>query len=342
MRKLRSIQVLRGIAASAVVVHHAYRSVDPNSFVRVGAAGVDLFFVISGFIMATIGLGRSPGAFIADRLWRIFPLWLIAVSPWFLLGHPDRPTTLASLTLWPIWHGQFYSPALLLGWTLCFEMLFYWAFTLGLATRALVPLGLFFACLIIGPRNDLLAYLGSPLILEFLAGVGIALLRPSRYGGALILAGLLWFAAAPQTYYNELIGAGAYLRLVAWGVPAALIVYGARALEPRFAGRTLAPLVMLGDASYSIYLFHFIPVEILGRHWLPAIAAGIGTGLTAHWLVERPIMALRPLLRRYAGLRAIVSAAQEQAVLVRPPPHVAGSKAPAPFHATKPAPETPD
>jgi len=52
-----------------------------DTFARVGTAGVDVFFVISGFIMATIAAGKTPTEFMADRIWRIFPIWLVAVSP---------------------------------------------------------------------------------------------------------------------------------------------------------------------------------------------------------------------------------------------------------------------
>lgn len=292
MRKLRSIQVLRGIAACAVVLHHAYRHVDPDTFARVGAVGVDLFFVISGFIMATIGPGRSPGRFMVDRIWRIFPLWLIAVSPW-LMTSLERPTLLASLTLWPIYGDGFSSPALLVGWSLCFEMLFYCAFALALASRAYVPLCVFLACAVIGPRIDLLAYLGSPLIFEFLAGVCIAQLKPTRYGTALIGIGLLWLSVTPVDYYSEVWRTGAWIRLGAWGVPSALIVYGVRSLEDRFSSPVFAPLVLLGDASYSIYLFHFIPVRVISYHWLASAMAGILTGLAAWLLIETPLLRLR-------------------------------------------------
>ena len=83
--KLRSIQVLRGIAAMAVVGHHAFDGT------RIGAAGVDLFFVMSGFIMATCARDRGPLEFLADRAWRIYPLWLIAVTPWTMtMRHSER------------------------------------------------------------------------------------------------------------------------------------------------------------------------------------------------------------------------------------------------------------
>src|SRR5438128_2745859 len=73
-----------------------------------GAAGVDLFFVISGFIMAQVSLGRTAGQFLGDRLWRIYPLWWVAVLPWLFLL-PRGPTFIASsLTLWPIYAGGYY------------------------------------------------------------------------------------------------------------------------------------------------------------------------------------------------------------------------------------------
>lgn len=293
MRKLQSIQVLRGVAACAVVFHHAYRQVDPDTFARVGAAGVDLFFVISGFIMATIGPGRSPTRFMSDRIWRIFPLWLVAVSPWFIWGRQDVPTTLASLTLWPIWNGNFTAPALLLGWSLCFEMLFYFAFAAALATRAFVPLSVFLVCLFVGAPNDLTAYLGSPLIFEFLAGVLIAQINPTKHGALFIAVGILWLCLAPVVYYQELFGAGGFARVFSWGVPAALIVFGALSFEDRLSSRLARPFVLLGNASYSIYLFHLIPVRVITYHWTAALAGGILTGLAAWWLIERPLLGLR-------------------------------------------------
>lgn len=92
MRKLESIQVLRGIAASMVVIMHAWGvstlQQQPHNPVRLGAAGVDLFFVISGFIMATISAGKTPREFLIDRLWRIYPIWWIACSVWLFVNPP--------------------------------------------------------------------------------------------------------------------------------------------------------------------------------------------------------------------------------------------------------------
>ena len=70
--KLRSVQVLRGVAASAVVIGH-------TGFFAIGSAGVDLFFVISGFIIATVAPGRAPLAFLRDRLFRIYPVYFVYI-----------------------------------------------------------------------------------------------------------------------------------------------------------------------------------------------------------------------------------------------------------------------
>jgi exopolysaccharide production protein ExoZ len=293
--KLRSIQALRALAACAVVFHHAYAIPHPETFARVGAAGVDLFFVISGFIMSTIGGGRPASTFLRDRAWRIWPMWLIALTPWLFFRHAGVAETVSSATLWPIYAGTFHSPALHSGWTLCFEVLFYAAFALGLATRRWVPVAIFALCLAgSGPLFD---FLGSPLILEFLAGVAIAALpRNQRLGPPLIVLSLCWFAVAPLGHGEDIMGAGAWLRLAAWGAPAAMLVYGALVLEQRFASRAWNLPVLLGDASYSIYLFH--PLIAGNGNWVLGVVGAVGFGLAAYWFVERPIHSVRDKVRR--------------------------------------------
>src|SRR5689334_19031444 len=103
MHKLQSIQVLRGVAACAVVIHHFCDNDNPASAARLGAAGVDLFFVISGFIMATIAWDREPIDFLRARVWRIYPLWLISSVPLAWVFGTDAYQFLTTLTLWPIW-----------------------------------------------------------------------------------------------------------------------------------------------------------------------------------------------------------------------------------------------
>lgn len=288
--KLNSIQVLRGIAAMAVVIHHAF----PGR-TQLGAAGVDLFFVISGFIMTSCACNRRPLEFLADRAWRIYPLWLIAVAPWLWITAETPLEVVRSITLWPVFGGQFLNPALGVGWTLSFELVFYLAFALALATRPAIPLILYGLCLALGfnSRYVIFWFLGSPLVFEFLLGAFVARLpRVPRLGAAAISSGLIWFALVPSAYYDQAFGQGAVYRLLTWGVPAAMIVYGARSLEEWFGGRGFAFPVLAGSASYSIYLFH--QLIFLQFHGLAGLLLSAPAGIAIYLLVERRIMAARP------------------------------------------------
>lgn len=295
--KLRSVQVLRGIAACAVVFHHAYgvdhAQIDAS---RLGAAGVDLFFVISGFIMAIVAADRQPLAFLRERAWRIYPMWLVALGPWLVLRKPDLIAVVANVTLWPIYGNAFHVPELHVGWTLSFEMLFYFAFALGLATRPVVPLLGLLACAVIPNGNAVLGFLGSPLIVEFLLGMVIAHLPRHERGGCIaILMGLAWFAFAPTDYFALRMGAAAWLRVLYWGIPAALLVYGAVALEPHFRTKLYDLPVFLGNASYSIYLFHMM--VRLNHSWIESAVAAIVLGCVAYWILERPLLRLGKSIR---------------------------------------------
>lgn len=293
------------MAATAVVVHHAIYVVAPDTSARVGAAGVDLFFVISGFIIATVANRRSPSDFLADRIWRIFPLWLLVVTPWLIAKQPELPAVLTSLTLWPVFGNQIYAPTPGVGWSLCFEMLFYGAFALALLGWGRAVLCTFLAMLVLGSFSDsaVARYLGSPLILEFLAGVAIARLGPpSRFALPLMLLGLVWIAVAPLDPFAPTEGPEAFLRLAYWGIPAALIVYGARGLEDRFAHKAFDVPVKVGDASYSIYLFHPF---VMNLGIAPAIILSLGLGLLVHRLIERPLNELRRTWRSGARMPAI-------------------------------------
>ena len=180
MQKLRSIQVVRGDAACAVVVLHAYpevklvggHAVREVGLAAYGAFGVDLFFVISGFIIANLAQTRSAGDFIRDRLWRIYPLWWIALTPWLILMPQDLATTASGTTLWPITSNGFTMPALTVGWTLSFELLFYLAMTMAIATRAWVPLALYALSLVGGfwTSSAVVQIIGSPIIAGIPAG----------------------------------------------------------------------------------------------------------------------------------------------------------------------------
>jgi peptidoglycan/LPS O-acetylase OafA/YrhL len=305
VQKLRSIQVLRGIAACAVVVLHAYP--DPRGPIGnagYGAAGVDLFFVISGFIMAHVAQERTAGQFIRDRLWRIYPLWWVALLPWLFMV-PRGPTfVMSSLSLWPIYAGGYYVPVLKVGWTLSFELLFYLGMTLAIVTRAAVPLGLYAVFLLgaLTTANPLLHFVGSPMALEFLMGVLVARLPRRALLGGLIPLGLALFALTSPAIGDVEASLGpqwALSRTMEWGLPAALIVWGVLSLERVFDHRAFDLPVAVGDASYSIYLFHPLAAFGLAFAWPVRLAVALGIGGAMHLLVERKLLAARRLWRSW-------------------------------------------
>lgn len=198
--------------------------------------------------------------------------------------------------MWPA-YPDFTYPALMVGWTLSFEMLFYLSFALALKTRPIVPLSLFALTFALGllTRHPLFDFIGNPIIFEFLFGVLIAKApRIERLAPLVLVSGLLAFAVSPFSLYNGEVAtnaATAMYRAVFWGVPAALIVYSVLSLEDKVRWPLFA--VALGDASYSIYLFHDNAIKFAHLYWLVAGGLALASGLTAHRLIERPIMNAR-------------------------------------------------
>jgi len=297
--QLRSIQVLRAVAAISVLILHATMKNGPTF--ELGAAGVDLFFVISGFIMATVASTGTASDFLRRRFLRIYPIWWVAVfARLILVNHTDvtAPRLLASVTLWPVW-GDYVVPVPPLGWTLSFEMLFYLGLTLALLTRPLFPLAIFGLCLLGSTVSEapVFDFIGSPMVFEFLFGFSIAKLpHVNRFGILLIALGVGALAVAPLHADNARVLAMdaqlAPLRVFFWGLPCALIMYGAVSLETHFrdAGWNIA--VLLGDASYSIYLFHLIPIATLDVAWWLSAILAIVFGLLAYLAIERPLLLL--------------------------------------------------
>jgi exopolysaccharide production protein ExoZ len=296
----RGIQVLRGLAASMVVIHHSTQFWSQSLRKGVsappweaGAAGVDIFFVISGFVMAVSTIGREhkthPAfSFLERRLIRIFPLyWLVSlvyllkvtIVRWYpqFAGfgqHVGTPLAyiLSSFLLIPyrdsIGNIQ---PLLNVGWTLSFEMFFYFLFALALAFRIRVAyfltpimLMLVVAGTFRGAHWPAILVLLDPILLEFLAGLllgqlviqGVRLKVPTA-ALLLVLAPILFFFS-PQT-------AGPSIRILQWGVPAALLVLAFVMLEDRLGGLWPRWALLLGDASYSLYLSHFLVIVVLTK-----------------------------------------------------------------------------
>lgn len=312
---IHSVQVLRALAALCVLLGHLQqhvlglsRSVGESRSAWIawaGGFGVDLFFCISGFIIALsarklMGLRGAGWDFMARRLIRVVPLyWLatFAYLPIYLLSS----STMGKDWLWPLltslafvpypvfgeWAAPY--PILTLGWTLNYEMWFYvsLAAVLSVARSRVVTwtavwmAGLVLLGVALGPDARQLYFWSRPIVLEFVLGavLGLAHARDAiRLSGAsawmLIGASVTWVILDPFGLTtvegptpNDLI------RLLAWGAPAALILFCAVASRPigALARRpALAPLVHLGDASYSLYLLHPFVLIVLGKAWMAA------------------------------------------------------------------------
>jgi exopolysaccharide production protein ExoZ len=291
-RRLVSIQCLRGIAALMIVFHHVLHQ-SPGFLAlwptEAGQAGVDLFFVISGFVMVyvTHDRERSPQQFLAMRAVRIIPVYwfytlaaaaLMLVSPNLFRSNEltVRHVVLSMLFIPHQTGSTEVSPVVKQGWTLNYEAFFYVLFAIAIAIstrrRAPIAVTVLAAMALAGYWMHFTGYsLGTAgfyfhgMILEFAFGMLIAkaylngrLERLSPvFGGILVVAGFVALFTLPDQVSREL----------AYGVPAVLIVIGALAFERRFRVLKVPLLQFTGDASYSIYLVHIFPVAVLRALW---------------------------------------------------------------------------
>jgi exopolysaccharide production protein ExoZ len=316
MKKLYGVQYLRAAAALGVVVFHAAERTGHHF--AIGAAGVDVFFVVSGFIMWVIADMRhpSPSAFLAERIERIVPTYWIASAVMVAGGlaglFPNMRLTalhvLGSFAFIPHRspsNGEIW-PVLVQGWTLNYEVFFYTLFALCLllptrrrfAALAALFAGLVGLGLLLASDNAVLKTFTSPLLLEFLIGAAIGRMwlagriPTPAVGTALIAAASAGFALVGVTY----AGFNAFVL----GPLAAALLAGVLALEKGALVRHWRPLAYLGDSSYSVYLWHTMAISVvakLGNAWaLPgivtfafAVVLGLAIGVTCHEAFEKPI-----------------------------------------------------
>lgn len=328
-RVVVSLQYARALAAIAVVVAHLgqFPVFNPLGLPPFGGFGVDLFFVISGFIMWTTAAGQPPNRFVLRRLIRIVPMYwaattlLVAIA----IAAPrlapdivvDAGSLLGSYLFVPYADARgVVAPLLQQGWTLNLEMGFYAVFALGLCLPArrlrfwavaLVMALLALLGLLHRPHGPLAYAYTDPRLLEFCLGMGLAAMRrrlPRAIGagaGALLLGAvglLLGDVVAPSIEPGLLRG-----------LPAALFVLGLLIIEPGLARRPFKPGMAIGDASYSLFLLHpFIlkavalaagaietglgwpaPALIGGGAALLALGVAIGVALACYRFIERPV-----------------------------------------------------
>lgn len=332
------VQALRFAVATAVVVTHAVdlagtrlgleTALGGGPLENFGAVGVDVFFVISGFIIATTTQGQTgvgaAGVFLWRRFRRVAPIyWLLSLP--ILIGMARGGTlspevAAATFLFWPFSGLEMTFPALGPGWTLCFEMLFYAGLGLAIAGGRRVGWGLvgaYAVMLAVGlvVAAPVLRFWGAPIILEFLLGVGIASVwRFAPRGLALWAVGLalVGFGLSLVFGYGGIDDVRALnepwnglRRAAVWGLPSALLVFGVVRMERTDAapGRLERAATFMGDASYSIYLAHVLVIRALGRMFesgmvaLPGdavvgltVLASLAAGAVVHVWVERPLL----------------------------------------------------
>ncbi|MEM7329705.1 MAG: acyltransferase [Pseudomonadota bacterium] len=316
LQQIRSIQALRALAAFAVLMAHLYgvenKHSDGNTVLSasalVGVSGVDLFFVISGFIMVWIAGdlpagARNAGKFLFARVARIYPVWWLFAgamaaylyitygTPWDAdmvqrLGVNGIGHLLKSFLLIP--HDAL--PVLSVGWTLIHEIYFYLVFALLLLLPQSyrLPAFILWAIVILASisvqltgsyANSIFSLVLFPMTLEFLMGGAAAWILKSSQGQwrwPALIGGVVWLIMALilvdfQSADETLPTA----RTFAYGPAFALLVYALVAIEQTTRFGTLIPqsLVRIGDWSYSLYLCHLLVISAVARVFFPFFAA---------------------------------------------------------------------
>jgi len=327
----RGVQAMRGLAALSVVGGHAV-SARPDMVgagvaegaLTILASGVDIFFVISGFIIASTAVSK-PNAleFAFRRAVRIYPVyWLVLLAAfvsghWIALAPEDRPALDLGLIFAWTYPNWYIAPA----WSIAFELHFYAAVAviLWLAPDRLFKL-LFAALAVVAVAVTFrmpLGIYGHPLTLEFGAGVAIAWLvqRKGRLPSSPLIPAFAAILFAAGWYWIFVRGAAdaQLARVPTYGLGGACLVYAVVAAE--FNGAKFPNILQwLGGISYSLYIVHYLLMKWVASFtglWLvspsgvilASIALSIGLAAILHMLVEVPTLnwGRRFRLRRPVG-----------------------------------------
>ncbi|RWM83674.1 MAG: acyltransferase [Mesorhizobium sp.] len=302
-----NVQVMRAIAATLVVWVHTQElivtDVLPHWLRSFGYGGVDLFFVISGFIMVRTTQNKNirPIQFYRKRILRVAPLYAFFTMLVVILS-ASMPDVLKSTqiefskiakslvfipfektpdSLYPIYY---------LGWTLNYEMFFYSIFAVALLLPKRARLMAITAVIVslagignsIGGLSDYgvaAFFYTRPILMDFVLGVLTAsyfhdsarIARNPMRWWVCLAAGASWLAFGGQVIgFGDLPVSPSTDTFLRFGIASGLIVAGVVGLE-QSGTRIGSPLMQrAGDASYSIYLSHyfFIAAVIALANWL--------------------------------------------------------------------------
>ncbi|HEV7783319.1 MAG TPA: acyltransferase [Chitinophagaceae bacterium] len=293
---INSIQVIRGLACVLVVLHHGGENTKIIfdipflfDFFKFGYAALDIFFVLSGFIitytsMPHIGEKENLGNFLKRRFVRIYPIYWLIISG-FLVVQALVPAYYK--TLYPLEFSTLLSTYLILpqhimvngvSWSLTYEIFFYLLFPmaflikskkllvviLSVCTLSLLIFTLFFSANV--EMGKVLFLVAFPMNIEFLMGVFAAILYthiPPKYSVHYIITGLVLFCIGSALINYDLNMMRLLVnRIFYFGIPSMLIIMGVAVFESNGKTKKFPRILIdLGDASYSLYLLH-LPVLV--------------------------------------------------------------------------------
>jgi peptidoglycan/LPS O-acetylase OafA/YrhL len=263
------------------------------------ALGVDIFFLISGFIMVYVSKDhaegrKTPGNFILQRIERIYPPYIAATLMLMVLVVAGTRSIPADFNVWHVFSSLalvpsfdaagLVQPILGVGWTLSYEMYFYLAFAAALAigkkryvlVLVAMIIGVWLIANAVSRSSALGIFFSSPIVFEFLFGCALGYLHAA---GKLPRLSLFWLIPAVvimaiASHFHETDRLSDGWRFLYWGIPASVIV--ASALSWRVSGSVAKVFSFLGDASYSIYLIHIVVIyQVLSRVYPKLISFGL-------------------------------------------------------------------
>lgn len=297
---LKSLQILRALAAILVVIHHALQIFLNGDDLRGGSfgiVGVDIFFVLSGFIMIYVTPEKGDyKRFLISRVSRIVPLYFLFTTILAVLAF-NIPTLFNSVKysfshyLSSVFFLPFEAPdgrirpLLSIGWTLNFELYFYMFFAIfiscGVRSRIfLIAISMVLVSFLseVFGSNKHLNFYGNLIFLEFIAGMAFAAylrggIKVSRFSSLTML--VLGISVFIFFQYVET----SIHRVISFGIPALLVLVGAVCFElgsseKSSCSKMVALLLKVGGASYSLYLSHIFTLGVCKVLWYSAISHG--------------------------------------------------------------------
>ncbi|HEO8932587.1 TPA: acyltransferase [Serratia marcescens] len=277
--QINSVQILRGIAALVVILYHTnhktiHLGMQADNVFSWGEIGVDIFFIISGFIMMLVTEKQiSKLKFFKDRVTRIIPAYwtvtLIALiafllAPSLVNSSGGETGVVQSFTLIKIPYDIKF--LVQNGWTLTFEFFFYIILAffinqervrkLGFSLLAFIIIDMLFATI----NKDAESFLNDPIKYEFIFGASLYLILSGTLREKLTGIAFIIIAALSATSMSF-----TYTRTIEAGLPALIFVLTIISIERVLISHKdkVKPMLYLGEISYSLYLVHPFVIQAI-------------------------------------------------------------------------------